>query len=102
MDNQQNVQHIALAGEVTVFNASAIRDQLLGALRETGDVDVDLSQVSEIDTAGVQLLLAAKREAEACNKTVHFSGCSDTVFDVMALLGLSAYLTDAVSADLRA
>ena len=102
MNIEKDVQHIALAGEVTVFNASAIRDQLLGALNETGDLDVDLSQVSEIDTAGVQLILAAKREAAACNKTIRFSGCSDTVFDVMALLGLSAYLTDAMSAELRA
>ncbi|MGE5467580.1 MAG: lipid asymmetry maintenance protein MlaB [Ignavibacteria bacterium] len=93
---QSDIQHMALAGEVTVFNAGDVRQKLLAALNGTDDVDVDLSQVTEIDTAGVQLIVAAKREAAERNKELHFSGCSPVVLDVMGLLGLSAYLTDAV------
>ncbi|HEX8962561.1 MAG TPA: STAS domain-containing protein [Rhodocyclaceae bacterium] len=98
--NSQN--HMALAGEVTVFNAGTIRSQLLAALDGTDDVDVDLSQVTEIDSAGVQLIVAAKREAESRNKALHFTGCSGPVLDVIGLLGLSAYLTDAIAAGQQA
>ncbi len=89
---------VSLAGEVTVFNAGAVRDRLISALEDTDDVDVDLSQVTEIDSAGVQLIVAAKREAEARHKAMHFSGCTPAVLDVVTLLGLSAYLTDASAA----
>lgn len=61
MDSKNGLQHVALTGEVTVFNASAVRRKLLSALRDTDGVDVDLSQVTEIDTAGIQLIVAAKR-----------------------------------------
>jgi anti-anti-sigma factor len=97
-----DIQRVALAGEVTVFSASAVRNQLLAALDAGDGADVDLSQVTEIDSAGVQLIVAAKREAEARHKRLHFSACSDPVRDVAGLLGLSAYLTDAVSGDLPA
>lgn len=94
MENSNDVQHMQLSGEVTVFSAAAVRHQLLAALDDTRDVDVDLSQVTEIDTAGVQLIVAAKREAAARHKDLHFSGCSGPVLDVIGLLGLSSYLTD--------
>lgn len=102
MDGQNGIRHVALSGEVTVFNANAVRDQLLGALKETGDLDVDLSEVTEIDTAGVQLILAARREAKARSKAVRFSGCSPVVLDVMGLLGLSAYLAEGMAAEQNA
>lgn len=94
MDTNSDIQHMRLAGEVTVFSAAAIRHQLLAALDDARDVEVDLSQVTEIDSAGVQLIVAAKREAAARNKDLHFSGCSGVVLDVIGLLGLSQYLTD--------
>ncbi len=93
---------IALAGEVTVYNAGDVCDRLIAALDETDDVDVDLSQVTEIDSAGVQLIVAAKREAEARHKVMHFSGCSRGVLDVLTLLGLSAYLTEAAPEEAHA
>lgn len=101
MDAKTEMQHMALAGELTVMNAGDIRNRLLDALADTDDVDVDLSQVTEIDTAGVQLIVAAKREAEERHKALHFSGCSGAVLDVMGLLGLAAYLTDAMGAESR-
>jgi anti-anti-sigma factor len=101
MDAKTEMQHLTLAGELTVLNACDIRNRLLTALDDTDGVDVDLSQVTEVDTAGVQLIVAAKREAEERHKALHFSGCSGQVLDVMGLLGLSAYLTDAMGVDTR-
>jgi anti-anti-sigma factor len=102
MSRENDMRHVTLAGEVTIFNAGAIRQQILTALDETDDIDVDLSEVTEIDTAGVQLMVAAKREAAERHKVLHYSACSPVVLDVVALLGLSAYMADAMPAESHA
>lgn len=55
---------IAIEGELTVFAVHALKEQLLAAMAQGQHVDVDLSGVSEVDGAGIQLLLAARREAD--------------------------------------
>lgn len=83
---------IALAGELTVFTAAAVREQLLAALGSAAEIEVDLAQVSEIDSAGVQLLLAAKQEAGALQAELGFTGHSAPVLDILGLCDLAARL----------
>ena len=58
------------------------------------EVEVDLSAVGEIDSAGVQLMGAAKREAALRQKALRFSGHSPTVIDVLELCKLCSHLGD--------
>ncbi|HEX5392428.1 MAG TPA: STAS domain-containing protein [Rhodocyclaceae bacterium] len=83
-------KQIAVSGEFTIFNAIALREKFLSALNETDSLEVDLSQVSEIDSTGVQLMLAAQREAEERQKGLYFTHLSPVVADVLALTDLSA------------
>ncbi|MFC3625313.1 lipid asymmetry maintenance protein MlaB [Vogesella amnigena] len=54
---------IKLEGAMTVMMAGELREQLLVVLGHTaGVLRVDLSAVSELDSAGLQLLLALVRE----------------------------------------
>ena len=54
---------IRVSGELTMHHAEAIAPLLLASLPTDGSVaQLDLSDVSEIDTAGLQLLMAAHRE----------------------------------------
>jgi anti-sigma B factor antagonist len=83
---------VCLEGEMTLHRAVELRDTLLGALAQQGSlVEVDLSGINEIDTAGVQLLLWAKRTAMARNKELRLVGQSPTVVHVLETLGLTAY-----------
>ena len=53
---------LALGPELTISQAAAVRDALVDALCATaGDLQLDLGAVAEIDSAGVQLLLATRR-----------------------------------------
>ncbi|MBI4985015.1 MAG: STAS domain-containing protein [Rhodocyclales bacterium] len=87
---------IDVQGELSIFAAAELRRRLLDALDTAAEVEVDLSQVSEMDSAGVQLMVAAKREAAARNKVLRFSGHSPTVFDILELCDLAGHLGDPV------
>jgi len=67
MDATLPVQHegglIRVSGELTMHHAEALAPLLLASLPTDGSMArLDLSDVSEIDTAGLQLLMAAHRE----------------------------------------
>lgn len=85
---------LAFQGELTIFTAAERRQQLLDALATGTDVDVDLAEVSDIDSAGLQLLVAAKREAAGCDRRLHFTGHSQAVFEALELCKLSGHLGD--------
>jgi len=89
-----NVTHIEIKSELSIYTVAALRQQLLDALDGAAEVDVDLSEVSEMDSAGMQLMVAAKREAALRDKALRFSGHSPAVFDVLELCQLSGHLGD--------
>lgn len=81
---------IELPNELGIFSAAAIREQLLAALEQADTVDVDLSRVTETDSAGMQLLVAAQAEATARGKRLRFVAHSPAVLDILELCDLAA------------
>jgi anti-anti-sigma factor len=80
---------IVLEGELNIYTAGAQRQCLLDAMGKDGDMEVDLSRVSEIDSAGLQLMLAAKREAAAHDRQLLFTGFSQAVLEIIELCDLA-------------
>lgn len=80
---------LAIVGELTIQNAAATRDRLLSAIAASDEIELDLAEVSEIDSAGVQVLLAARASAAASGKPLHLIGCNRTVADVFDYLSLT-------------
>lgn len=83
-----------VAGELTVYTAVEAKDELLRALESCQELDVDLSEVAELDTAGFQLLLLLKREALRADKKLHLSSHSAVVIDVLDTFHMAAYFGD--------
>lgn len=73
--------------ELTIPAAAALREQLLDALAQ-GVESLDLSAVREIDSAGAQLLLATRREAEGRGRPLALRNPGDAVNEVADRLGL--------------
>jgi anti-anti-sigma factor len=94
MEENRKAIQLAIAGELSIFVAADLRQQLLDAFDTGAEVEVDLSRVSEVDSAGVQLLLAAQRESLARNKPLRFVGHSAVVVDLLELLNLAELLGD--------
>lgn len=75
----------------TIFGAMALKKRLLEELEAHPEaLEIDLSDVGEIDTAGVQLLLMLKREAVSRDCAITFRAFSPQVRELLDLFGLSA------------
>ena len=98
MNSETPVTRVEIRGEFNIFTATVLRQQLLDALEQPGEaeVEVDLSGVNEIDSAGIQLMIAAKREAAARERCLRFVGHSREVFDVLELCDVTGQLGDPV------
>ena len=96
MKKKSTATRIGIEGELNIFSATALRQRLLDTISSSKEIEVDLSQVSEIDSAGVQLMVAAKREATARSKPLSFTGYSPAVLDLIELYDLSSYFGDPV------
>mgnify|MGYP000984447182 CR=1 FL=1 len=79
---------VAITGDLTIRNAATTREQLLAALDNNDVVDIDLGGVGDFDSAGLQLLIAARKSAAGAGKHLRFSSVGRSVADVLDLYGL--------------
>ena len=85
---------LVIAEDMTIYNAAAHKQGLLDALLATDRLEIDLSAVSEIDTAGFQLLVLVKREARRLNKEALIVAHSEAVRDVLDFYNMAAAFGD--------
>jgi anti-anti-sigma factor len=90
---------LRIAGELTIFRAVELKQALLAV---PAPQEVDLSGVTEIDTAGLQLLILAKRTAQAQQLGLRLLSPSAVVTELFELLGLVAFFADPPCAPPRA
>jgi anti-sigma B factor antagonist len=84
---------VRVAGEMTVYSAAALKRDLLAAMdRHRRAKLLDLSEVTEIDTAGLQLLLIARRHAANDGRELLLVDPGRPVRSVLELCQLSALL----------
>lgn len=80
---------LSIEGEMTVQRAAELKPVLLGALADSAArIELDLSAVTELDSAGVQLLFMLKGAARAQQCELRVCRPSPAVEHVLALLGL--------------
>lgn len=92
---QAQASLLAIEGEFTIYTAAEQGARLQGHLAECASLDLDLSAVSEIDSAGIQLLLWAARRAGAQGGRLRLLGHGDAVTAAVRLLQLDALLASA-------
>jgi anti-anti-sigma regulatory factor len=74
--------------ELTIITAAEQRDRLLATLGDGAGVRIDLSGVTDLDTAGLQVLLLARDEGARRALPVEFADPSPAVAEVLALTRL--------------
>lgn len=74
---------------MTIYTACEMKGKLLQKLAKCQAMELDLSQVTELDTAGFQLLALLKREAEQGKKPLELKNHSPAVLDVFELYNFS-------------
>ncbi len=91
-----DVVRIKIDNALNIYVAGEAKEQLLHALAQGRELEVDLSELEELDTAGVQLMLMLKHQAQRSNKTCAFLHHSPAVREVIDLLNLAGALGDPV------
>lgn len=90
------MQTLAIEDELTIFTAAEQKSALLAFVNSGDDLEIDLAKVAEIDTAGLQLLILAKREAAQADKKLRFVMHSKVVLDILELANLTTTFGDQV------
>lgn len=82
-----------IEGELTIYTVAETRDALHDILSTGNDVEIDLARITEIDTAGLQWMLAAKSLPDV---TLRYIGHSPVVQQIIELAHLARRLNDPI------
>lgn len=88
--------HVRIRGDMTIYNAAECRALLLQCLQSCREAELDLSEVNDIDSAGIQLLIQAKREGAAFGKPVRLVAHSPVVQEIIDLFQLAGDFGDPI------
>lgn len=88
-DEGQNVRHLAPTGELTIFEAAEFKESLVNLFANDGLVSLDLSGVVRVDTAAIQLMLAARKQGRML-----VTGASDDLLAKLNQLGFTDPLSE--------
>lgn len=85
---------LAIGEDMTIYHAAEHKQLLIDALNAGDELEIDLSAVAEIDTAGFQLLILVKREARRLGKNARIVAHSQAVREVLDFFNVAAEFGD--------
>ena len=79
---------LAIVGDMTIYTAEEIHEELKSRLDAFKNFDLKLDQVEEIDSTGLQFLLAIKRHTEQKNGSLTLTKPSAAIIDLFELFNV--------------
>ena len=96
LKKQRNKCIASVEGEMTIYTSAELKEKLVPALADKRPLEINLARVTEIDSAGVQLLMLAKKECLASEHKMTLTEHSSAVVEVFELMDLVSYFNDPV------
>jgi len=98
---KEGVTHLSIEDEMTIYTALEQKNDLNQYLKPDVDLQINLAKVDEIDSAGLQVLLFIKQQADTLNFNFSLIEHSQAVVEVLELLNLGSHFGDpiVISAD---
>ena len=87
-------KRLTVEGDLTIYHAAEIKQRLIDGVRTSDVLELDLSHVGEMDTAGFQLLALAKRESQKLDHVLRIVGHSPAVREVVEFFNMVAFFGD--------
>jgi anti-anti-sigma factor len=87
---------VGSGGEMTIYTAAGQYSGLRQRLEEGKPLELDLSGVTEMDSAGVQVLMMLKKGIDESGGELHLVGHSRPVVEIFELLDLQSHFGDPV------
>jgi anti-anti-sigma regulatory factor len=91
---------VQLPGPVTLYESNEIREHLLTAIGEGGDLVFDLETSGPWDLPGLQLLVAAVASGKKAGVSVRFAQVPKTCSEIAERSGLGDWLRDLTDSSL--
>ncbi len=85
--NNSGKVSISPGEDLTVYSVGKLKDKLVDELKKSSELELDLSDAKKVDTAGFQLLVFIKREAEIAKKSVSLINLSNEAKSIFNLYG---------------
>jgi len=85
---------VVLGGELTIYVAAELKAGLVDAVGACAETEINLAAVSDIDTAGLQVLVLAKREAAAAGNDTALDGLVQVFIQMRELYNVAALFGD--------
>lgn len=85
----ENPRHLAPIGDLSIFEAGEFKEALMKLMANEGLVSLDLSNVDRVDTAAIQLMLAARKQARML-----VMGIPEDLQDKLKQLGFTGQLSE--------
>ncbi len=87
---------LAIEGDLTIYTAAERKPELLAFIKSGKEFEINLAGITDLDTAGLQLLILLKREASQHGKKLSFAMHSKIVLEVLELTNLIGPFGDQV------
>ncbi|WED23399.1 STAS domain-containing protein [Vibrio sp. JC009] len=82
--------------EMTIYNAAELKEELYKKWNKVTEIELNLSQVDELDCAGIQILLQLKYDSERFGKQIRFVEHSPAIIEALEMLNLIGHFGDPV------
>jgi len=90
------VNSYQVKGDLNIYTVASVKEELMPIVNTSMITEIDLSSVQEMDSAGLQLLVLAKRESLAKNAELRLVGHTPAVLDVLDICDMAGYFGDPV------
>lgn len=95
-EQQAEKIRLVLQGNLDIYAVAELRDQLVAALAKAHILELDLSEIEEIDGAGIQLLMVLKKSALNQGCQLQLSNHSPAVITTLELCRLTSFFGDPI------
>ncbi|MBK8394490.1 MAG: STAS domain-containing protein [Leptospiraceae bacterium] len=94
--NQTNHCKISLVGRCTIYTVSKLKESFIEVIAANQNILIDLEKVTDFDTAGLQLFIAAKNMGTRENKKIKFISHPVCIIALFDLYGLTSFFGDKI------
>ncbi len=84
---------VALSGEIDIYNAPAIQEELLSLASNSNEVQISLADLNFIDSTGLGMLIRLARELKGKKGSVVVINPQPQVYKLLETTGLDSVLT---------
>jgi len=96
MEIENDVCRIRIECDMTIYTALELKQELVSCLGRAPHIELDLSGVNELDSAGLQLLILLKREAAKRGAQLVLKAHGPAVTEVIDAFNMAAFFGDPI------